>query len=275
MDKEKALGYFSDLKQLGVEAESILISGGEPFLYKDEMIDILKAGQEVFGDDSLFNILTNGSWCKNDSMVRETYEAIRSMCCMVCSSMGFFHLEHIPFASIDDLCQRVNLQRTNRRALECLIRSGAMDSLAHRGGLLKALDKMIGLSRATNQAKEVGQMGLFGEGGIQPGTSDSLIVESNAADDLPVKQKLSDEKELLGIYISEDTKDYLFESGAQDPIVSGWEGVGGVPAIREYTSGLFETFRVFQEHGLPIDLITKLNIDQISEYSLLLVPEAM
>lgn len=108
-----------------------------------------------------------------------------------------------PFTSIDDFCQRVNLQRVNRRALECLIRSGAMDSLAHRGGLLKSLDKMIGLSRATNQAKEAGQMGLFGEGGIQSDASNSLIVESNAEDDLPVKQKLSDEKELLGIYISE------------------------------------------------------------------------
>ncbi len=108
-----------------------------------------------------------------------------------------------PFASIDDLCQRVNLRRMNRRALECLIRSGAMDSLAHRGSLLTSLDKMIGLSRATNQAREVGQMDLFGEGGIHPGTINSLIVESNTVDDLPIKQKLSDEKELLGIYLSE------------------------------------------------------------------------
>ena len=78
----------------------------------------------------------------------------------------------------------------------------------------------------------------------------------------------------VGIYISEDTKDFLYESGLRSPLVL-WDKMESIGEVEQYTSGLEETFRAFQSHHLPVDLITKLNLDQLEKYSLLVLPDAM
>lgn len=96
-----ARDHFVSLRRLGAKPEEGTgISGGEPFLYKKRMIDILKVGQEVYGKDSRFDAETNAYWCNDDAIVRDTYEGLRSLCHMVVSSMDFFHLEFIPFENI-------------------------------------------------------------------------------------------------------------------------------------------------------------------------------
>jgi DNA polymerase III subunit alpha len=66
------------------------------------------------------------------------------------------------FKGIYDFCERVDLRLLNKRVLESLIKSGAMDSLGRRAQLMEALDKAMEQAQKTARDREAGQHGLFG-----------------------------------------------------------------------------------------------------------------
>jgi DNA polymerase-3 subunit alpha len=107
-----------------------------------------------------------------------------------------------PFTGLDDLCRRVDQRALNKRALESLIKAGALDRFGTRAALLEILDKAMAAGQREQRAAESGQASLF-----------SLFSQAGAAwtgvpvPDIPEvdrKQKLAWEKELLGACISED-----------------------------------------------------------------------
>ncbi|UCC62547.1 MAG: DNA polymerase III subunit alpha [Anaerolineae bacterium] len=105
------------------------------------------------------------------------------------------------FESLDDFCQRVDLRRVNRRALECLIKVGCLDHFGGRAALLASMDQMIGISQTTHRAREVGQMSMFDVMG-----SDLAVGAAIELPNIPSpsqKEMLDWEKELMGLYLSE------------------------------------------------------------------------
>src|SRR2546422_1774560 len=73
------------------------------------------------------------------------------------------------FKSIFEFCENVDLRLLNKRVLESLIKSGAMDALGRRAQLMAVLDKAIERAQKTQRHAESGQHGLFG--GFGPGSS--------------------------------------------------------------------------------------------------------
>ena len=68
-----------------------------------------------------------------------------------------------PFASLPDLCRRIDLQRVNRRVFEALIRSGSLDRIGpNRATLTAELDRAMHLGEQNSRAMSVGQVDLFG-----------------------------------------------------------------------------------------------------------------
>ena len=104
-----------------------------------------------------------------------------------------------PFADVEDFARRVDLRLVGKRALECLARVGALDSLCPRGNVLDAVDQLISLSTAHFRAAEVGQLSLFGGA---TGVSERLELTTSSGG-VPLRQQLTWEKELLGVYISD------------------------------------------------------------------------
>jgi DNA polymerase-3 subunit alpha len=104
-----------------------------------------------------------------------------------------------PFRSLEDFARRVDLRQVGKRALESLVRVGALDSLAPRIVLLDALDRVSAFSASYYRAKEVGQMSFFG---AQTGVEENLHLPP-AVSDVPRRRQLSWEKELLGVYVSD------------------------------------------------------------------------
>ncbi|MGC9334970.1 MAG: DNA polymerase III subunit alpha, partial [Anaerolineae bacterium] len=51
-----------------------------------------------------------------------------------------------PFQDVDDFCQRVDLHQVNRRALEALIKAGALSPFGTRAQLLAVMDRMVSIS---------------------------------------------------------------------------------------------------------------------------------
>jgi DNA polymerase-3 subunit alpha len=103
-----------------------------------------------------------------------------------------------PFKDINDFCCRVDLRQVNRRALDSLIRCGAVDEFGPRGQLLNCVDAMMAVSQQVHHAEEIGQMSLFGLDG-EPG----LSLDLGEGRDIPRRTQLAWEKELLGLYVSE------------------------------------------------------------------------
>jgi DNA polymerase-3 subunit alpha len=103
-----------------------------------------------------------------------------------------------PFLSLDDLCQRVDLQRINKRVLESLVKCGACDAFGPRMAQLERLDAVLATAQREQKDRESGQIGLFGAV-LATGPAAGRIVGPEA----PRRDLLGWEKELLGIYLSQ------------------------------------------------------------------------
>lgn len=127
-------------------------------------------------------------------------------------NVGVGPLQHIlavreeggPFTDIDDFCRRVDLRIVQKRALDSMIRVGALDRFAPRPTLLAALDRMLSVSAEHHKAREVGQISLFGEAtGVAYGATDSVLSYLTDVKPVTKREMLRWEKELVGLYVTD------------------------------------------------------------------------
>jgi DNA polymerase-3 subunit alpha len=104
------------------------------------------------------------------------------------------------YSSIYEFCEKVDLRLLNKRVLESLIKSGAMDGLGRRAQLMAVLDRAIEGAQKTQRDAESGQHGLFGV--FQ---QEEVSASNNKLPDTPdwdEHTRLANEKEILGFFIS-------------------------------------------------------------------------
>ena len=103
------------------------------------------------------------------------------------------------FESLDDFLQRIDPNKVNKKVIEALIKSGAMDSFGYgRKTLLLNIEKIANASHEIARAKKMAENSLFGD-------SEELIdikVELEDVGEYDIKQILELEKETLGFYVS-------------------------------------------------------------------------
>ena len=105
-----------------------------------------------------------------------------------------------PFTSLTDFCCRVNMRVVNKRVVEHLIKSGAMDSFgARRSQLLAVIDQAIDLGAACQRDRANGQLGLFGD----DQTFGMEEIKMPQLPEIPKQTLLQYEKELLGFYVTD------------------------------------------------------------------------
>jgi DNA polymerase-3 subunit alpha len=141
------------------------------------------------------------------------------------------------FRSLYDFCERADLGSLNRRMIESLIRSGAMDSLdGTRSQKFAAVEGAMEGGQRASRDRASGQGGLFG---------DLLAAEEHHAASLPDvpewtgKEKLAGEKEMLGFWVTGHPLDRYadkvselasHDSGSLDGLAKGTEvTLCGVP----------------------------------------------
>ena len=103
------------------------------------------------------------------------------------------------FESAYDMCDRLYGNDLNRRAVESLIKSGAMDCFGHtRRTLLQGMEGLLRSIEADKKYTMHGQLDLFGNStGESPKT-----YELPEQDEMPHFELLQGEKEVTGMYIS-------------------------------------------------------------------------
>jgi DNA polymerase-3 subunit alpha len=104
------------------------------------------------------------------------------------------------FKSLYEFCEKVDLRLLNKRVLESLIKSGAMDSLGRRAQLMAVLDKAMDHAAKAQRDSENGQHGLFGV--FQ---QEEAHAPEDRLPDIPdwdEHTRLANEKEILGFFIT-------------------------------------------------------------------------
>ncbi|MDT8435893.1 MAG: DNA polymerase III subunit alpha [Gemmatimonadota bacterium] len=103
-----------------------------------------------------------------------------------------------PFASLFDFCERVDLRLNNKRVIECLIASGALDALGERAALRAGLESALAEAQLRQRERDSGQASLFGA------REETRRPDPELPDTAPwtEAERLKEEKAVLGFYIS-------------------------------------------------------------------------
>ncbi|MEJ7754798.1 MAG: DNA polymerase III subunit alpha, partial [Candidatus Limnocylindrales bacterium] len=108
-----------------------------------------------------------------------------------------------PFRSLSDLCRRVDLHQLNRRMMESLIKANGLAALGTAGALLAALDSALESGQRHQRDVAAGQGTLF-DLFAAPADADASAVEFlDGGEEIPKRERLRWEKELIGLYLSE------------------------------------------------------------------------
>ncbi|MBI5136034.1 MAG: DNA polymerase III subunit alpha [Nitrospirae bacterium] len=102
-----------------------------------------------------------------------------------------------PYTGLADLCQRIDLNKSNKRVLEALIHAGALDAFGPRAALSAALPEAMEAGSRGARERESGQFSIFGaEAAAVP---EPNLTRTPEWDD---HERLTREKEALGFYLS-------------------------------------------------------------------------
>lgn len=133
---------------------------------------------------------------------------------------GVGPLEHVleqrfadgTFADLAEFCKRVDLRLVQKRALESLIKVGALDQFGTRPQLLAVLDRMLSYSAEQHRAADVGQLSLFGAmTGVEFDAADDLLGNLPDMPEATEREMLDWEKELVGLYVTSHPLDRVLD----------------------------------------------------------------
>ena len=112
-----------------------------------------------------------------------------------------------PIESLWDFCERVDSRAVNKRAIECLVKCGALDSTgASRRGMLETLPAAQSAGQKAQEDAQMGQGSIFDFGGGEEGGGASGQAQHRPpipAAEFERAELLAMEKETLGTYLSE------------------------------------------------------------------------
>ncbi|MFM5401914.1 DNA polymerase III subunit alpha [Aeromonas veronii] len=105
-----------------------------------------------------------------------------------------------PFRDLFDFCNRVDIKKLNKRVMEKLILSGAMDRLGpHRAALIATLEEAMRAAEQHAKAQAVGQVDMFG---VLTEEIDDVKKAFANVPHWPDKVWLEGERETLGLYLT-------------------------------------------------------------------------
>ncbi|HEY3926967.1 MAG TPA: DNA polymerase III subunit alpha [Candidatus Koribacter sp.] len=192
------------------------------------------------------------------------------------------------FSSFFEFCEKVDLRLLNKRVVESLIKSGAMDPLGRRSQLFAVIDKAMEAAQKAQRDAESGQHGLFGVFDEEP-------VGGKKVDSLPnvpdwdEHQRLANEKEILGFFITghpmekykdkladfralstEDLKNMRTSSGKEEHYVGGV--MSGVKVAKSKKGDMYALGTLEDMHGAVSFLCFNENYKRLAEKLKLEVP---
>ncbi len=169
-DTEKVAGYIADCKDMGIPL-------APPDVNRSEDVFTVEGERIRFGLGAVRNV--------GRGLIRKMVSERES---------------GGPFTGLEDFCRRLGDTELNRRAVENLIRCGAMDCFGlRRSQLLAVYEPMMGWLSNQSRRNLSGQMGLFDTAGDKDTDMRFPVPE---LPELEPFELLSGEKQTTGLYIS-------------------------------------------------------------------------
>ena len=187
-----------------VEFMAALLTGDIPnrnFKRKDGLVEHLEDCQRMNIPVESPNVNT----CRSDFSVADGkiffgLSAIKGCGGSAAEAIAAQRMKNGPFRDIFDFCERVDVSQCGRATIEALIRGGGMDCFgARRSPLLAVVEKAIQGGASKLKDRKSGQMSLFDD--FEEVIEDTKIVLPDIPE-LPEKELLSMEKEVLGYYLT-------------------------------------------------------------------------
>ncbi|MCX6796651.1 MAG: DNA polymerase III subunit alpha, partial [Candidatus Falkowbacteria bacterium] len=171
-----------------------------------------RMGLKVMGPDinqsyESFTVVTSGTARNQVAAVGEKVDTIRFGLRAI-KNIGDHIAEVIikerkqngPYKSLSDLLERITDKDLNKKSIESLIKSGALDQFGERGILLGNMENILNFNKEMTKTKSNGQTSLFVDVPVFDIGQEIKLKDYPPADR---QEKLAWEKELLGLYVTE------------------------------------------------------------------------
>jgi DNA polymerase-3 subunit alpha len=156
-----------------------------------------------------------------ERQIRYGLGAVRGVGAQVVETLIDERVRGGPYASLAELCRRIDVSRVNRRVLEALIKAGAMDGLGtNRATLMAQLDAAVQGGEQTMRASQAGQDDMFGGSTAEP--------RKLELPEWPERIRLAGEREMLGAFLSGHPMDN-YESDLRRLVSSRLVDLAGEP----------------------------------------------
>ena len=123
-----------------------------------------------------------------------------------------------PFESVEHMCRVADMSSLNRKALESLIKAGALDAFGIRGGMLQVVDRILALAQSEaglRQSNQTSMFDLFGESVPTP-----LAHIEVQQIETPASERHAWEMELMGVPLSANPLHDLVRDAHHEAITS-------------------------------------------------------
>ena len=179
-----------------------------------EIAEAEKMGIEVMPPDinesfTIFSMVVSEE-TKDKPRIRFGLGAIKNVGAHITKIIIHERKENGPFKDLTDFLTRVQDKDLNKKSLESLIKSGSLDEFGERNELLLNSDKLLKFSKRQDTSN--GQSDLFSSSGIDT----NFTLKLDSVEEATKQQRLTWEKELLGIYLSEHPLDEVKHLLPQD-----------------------------------------------------------
>ncbi|OGO90723.1 MAG: DNA polymerase III subunit alpha [Coxiella sp. RIFCSPHIGHO2_12_FULL_42_15] len=168
---DKVVGFISECRELGITICPPKINAG------DYYFTVNKGGEIIYG-----------------------FGAIKGVGRVLIEHLSAVRRAEGPFISLFDFCRRLDARKLTRRALEPLIKSGAMDEWGiDRAVLFANIDKALKYANQAQRNQQRGQHDLFACDAREVATEG---VDYDTASPWSDHERLQGEKKTLGLYVS-------------------------------------------------------------------------
>jgi DNA polymerase-3 subunit alpha len=135
---------------------------------------------------------------EDDGSIRYGLGAIKGVGRAVCESIAAERERAGAFTDLADFCRRVDPHKLNKRVLEALTLSGALDALAsNRATLMLQVPEAMKAAEQQARDAQAGQNDMFGAS-----AKVAIKLQLPVCDEWPLQQRLIGERETLGHYLS-------------------------------------------------------------------------
>jgi len=188
-----------------VEFMAALLSGdipGRNFTRKDALVEHMEDCRRMQIDVVPPDVNTShGDFAVADGKIFFGLTAVKGCGGLAAAAIVDARAHQGPFRDLFDFCERVDAGACNHATIETLIKAGAFDSFgARRAQLLAIIDRAIQAGAAAQADRRSGQKSLFGD--MDDDQEDATEAALPDIPELPERERLLLEKEVLGYYLS-------------------------------------------------------------------------